>query len=285
MRRAVAWSVGVALVAGASGCRSNNCALVESELRARESDVRELREELDRSAFHNQLLQRELSALKGEPGPDGHVHPPGDVYPVRSLTLGRQTGGRAADCGGDDALVVVVEPRDPDGQPIKVPGALRVLVQEVSAEGLKKPLSTWEVPPPELRKSWRNGLFNTGYVLTLPWKVWPSTDKLRVTAQLRLADGRLFEADKDVTVRLPPARPAAPPTPPPAAPDIPAPTVPDAPAPPAPQPQTLPPPRPVEPPAGGPRLDPAVHLKPAQPPSPAIELLRPVVPVDAARVY
>ena len=38
----------------------------------------------------------------------------------------------------------------------------------------------------------------------LPWKVWPSTEKLRVIAQFSLADGRFFEADKDVTIRLAP---------------------------------------------------------------------------------
>src|SRR5262249_52096168 len=38
----------------------------------------------------------------------------------------------------------------------------------------------------------------------LPWKAWPCTEKLRVVATLQLADGRTFEADRDVTVRLAP---------------------------------------------------------------------------------
>src|SRR6266568_4722818 len=49
------------LITCACGCR-NRCDSVESELRARESDVRELREDRDRSEFYNQLLQRELAA-------------------------------------------------------------------------------------------------------------------------------------------------------------------------------------------------------------------------------
>ncbi len=66
------------------------------------------------------------------------------------------------------------------------------------------------MPPEQLRRSWRSGLLTTGYVLNLPWKVWPSTEKLRVTAVLQLTDGRVFEADKDITVRLTPVnrRPA-----------------------------------------------------------------------------
>src|SRR5262249_382170 len=44
----------------------------------------------------------------------------------------------------------------------------------------------------------------SGYQMVLPWKVWPSTEKLRVVAQLRLPDGRTFESDKDVSIRLTP---------------------------------------------------------------------------------
>lgn len=77
-----------------------------------------------------------------------------------------------------------------------------------------------------------SGLLSTGYVLVLPWKVWPNNDKVRVVAQLRLPDGRLFEADKDVTVHVVPAEKRPPPT--------------EAPL--------LPPPHPLDPPAGGPDL-------------------------------
>ena len=207
MRWPAPWLFGMTLAACA-GCHS--CGVVESQLRARENDVRELKEELERTEFYNQTLQNELRALRGEqPLPDKAA----TAYPVRSLALGRQTGGRPADHGpGDGSLQVMVEPRDPDNQPIKAPGSLLVTAVEVSTEGLKRPLSSWEISPDQLRRSWRNGLFNTGYSLTLPWKVWPSTEKLRVVVVFRMPDGRVFEADKDVTVRLVPLnqRPALP---------------------------------------------------------------------------
>jgi hypothetical protein len=179
-----------------------------------------------------------LHSLRG----DGPPPPPGailsdkpltpPVYPVCSLALGRQTGGHPADHGpGDDALQVQIEPRDADGHTVKVPG-LAALVQavEITPEGLKRPLSTWEVAPDQLRCAWRSGLLTNGYSLTLPWKVWPTTEKVRVVAQVRLPDGRAFEADKDVTIRLTPGRPTQP-TPLPAAPPTP----------------ILPPPMPVDP--------------------------------------
>jgi hypothetical protein len=203
--RWVVFSLGAALVAGAAGCR-NPCDRVESELRARENDVRELKDELDRRQFYQHALEQELRAARGEPGPDGKIHPPSEPYPVRTLALGRQTAARPSDtCMGDDGLDVLVEPRDCEGQAIKAPGELFIEVQEVTKQGLKAPLSSWEFGADELRCKWRAGLLSTGYSLTLPWRVWPSTEKLRVIARFRMTDGRIFEADKDITVRLGPA--------------------------------------------------------------------------------
>jgi hypothetical protein len=141
--------------------------------------------------------------MRGLPGPHGVVESPSQPYPVRTLVLGRQTGGQASETlPGDDALRVQVEPRDPEGSAIKAPGTLFVEALEVTPEGLKHPLSTWQVPPGVLRGNWRTGLITTGYSLTLPWKSWPTTDKLRVVARLQLLDGRVFEADKEITVRV-----------------------------------------------------------------------------------
>jgi hypothetical protein len=200
MRCLVACCFGLSLLLAVGGCHC--CERVETELRARENDVRELREELDRCGVYNQALQHEVHALRGQLGiPPGS--PPPAAYPVKTLALGRQTGGRSNDiCPGDDALQVQVEPRDPEGQAIKAPGQLLIQAEEITKEGIKRPLSSWVIPPEQLRNSWKNGMLTTGYLLNLPWKVWPSTEKLRVSAQLQLLDGRVFAADRDVTVRL-----------------------------------------------------------------------------------
>jgi hypothetical protein len=247
MRCLMACCFGLSLLVAVGGCHS--CDRVESELRARENDVRELREELDRCGVYNQALQHEVHALRGQLGMPAHGMPPA-AYPVQTVMLGRQTGGRSNDiCPGDDALQVQLEPRDPDGSVIKAPGQLLILAQEITPEGIKKPLSSWMIPPEQLRKAWVNGLLTTGYLLNLPWKNWPSTEKLRVTAQFQLADGRFFEADRDVTVRLTPIAQR--------------PTV---------TPNTNPNPAPASPPPagdGGPMLLPAPRpIDPAQPSTP-----------------
>jgi hypothetical protein len=213
MRPPVAWLVGAAAAVAMAGCRSNS-ALVESQLRQREFQVRDLRDQIDRCGAYNNALEQELRNLRGDGLAVDAAERGLPGYPVRSLALGRGTGGRD-DHGlpGDEALEVHIEPRDPEGTATRVPGTAIVQVAEIGADGIKRPLASWEICQEQLRRSWRSGLLTTGYVLVLPWKTWPSTEKLRVTVQFRLADGRLFEADKDITVRVAPAnqRPVNPP--------------------------------------------------------------------------
>jgi len=185
-----------------AGCRSSD--LVETELRTRERELRETREAVTRLEFHNAALQRELCTLH-----QGASNIPPEwlsqVSSVRRIVLGRQTGGYDDhQRPGDEALQVVIEPRDGEDQRIKAPGTVHIEALEISPEGLKTPLSSWDLSPEQLRRTWREGLFNTGYYVLLPWKVWPSNPSLRVVARFTLPDGRVFEADRDVKVRLAP---------------------------------------------------------------------------------
>src|SRR6516225_839710 len=200
------------LLSPAAGCR--NCDLVEAELRTRVSDLRVLREELLRSECQNVALARELSTLRQSGPASLSPEQASQTYSLKQVVLGRGTGGYDSDdCPGDEALQVVLEPRDGDGHTVKAPGSLHVEALEISPEGLKIPLSAWDLSPDQVRHSWRSGLFSTGYFIVLPWKTWPSYQRVRIIARFALADGRLFETDKDVTVRLAPAayrKPAAP---------------------------------------------------------------------------
>jgi hypothetical protein len=186
-----------------SGCR--NCDLVEAQLRSRDRELRELREELWRTEAYNGAMQREIVAIRQNAPSAASPEEAGQTYTLKSIRLGRQTGGYDEDeLPGDEALQIQLEPIDPDGHTIKAPGTLYVTAFEVSGQGLKTPLSSWVLAPDELRKRWRSGLLSTGYHIVLPWKNWPTTEKLRVVVQFVLADGRVFEADKDITVKLAP---------------------------------------------------------------------------------
>ncbi|GIW79195.1 MAG: hypothetical protein KatS3mg105_1002 [Gemmatales bacterium] len=192
-----------------AGCR--NCHLVERELRETEAKADRLRLEVERLEALNTALIKELQALK--PGFQPHIvaEPTSLSYGVKEIVLGRQTSGFDDDgMPGDEALQVVIEPRDPDGHSIKAPGSLTVTALAIDPQGLKHPFSTWEFSQQQLRTKWRSGLFSTGYHVVLPWRAPPPSDKIRVVVQFRLNDGRLFEADKDITIRVPPLSKAAP---------------------------------------------------------------------------
>jgi hypothetical protein len=192
----------IVILATGTGCKSQ-CDLVEAELRTRESELFKLRDELYKAEAYNMALQHQIHDLG--PASSHKVAPEhaGQTYTLKEISLGRGTGGYDDDnCPGDEALQIILQPTDCDGHTIKAPGTLHIEAHEVSQEGLKKPLCTWDIPPQELRKMWRSGLLSTGYHVLLAWKVPPSTAKVRVIAQFMVSDGRAFEADKDVTIRL-----------------------------------------------------------------------------------
>lgn len=256
-----------------AGCQ--NCDAVESELRARENDVAHLHGEVDRLHAQNVALERELVAVRHDTAAKITPELASQTYTLQRITLGRQTGGYDNDgVPGDEALQVVLLPLDPDGQAIKAPGSVDVKALEISTEGLKRPIGAWHVTPEQLRHSWRSGLFSTGYFLNFPWKNWPTNPHLRVVVHFTLTDGRPFEADKDVTIRMPPDGPPASPPPGPPPPDA---APPAEPVGPPLDPETpLPPPRRVGLPAGPTLPASASEEGPASPLSTAVQMLKPV---------
>jgi hypothetical protein len=258
----------IAALLAAAGCRNNRSELVEAELRTRDRENRELRGELQQSTSMNEALENTLRAQQCNQPISRPVS--GFLSHVKDIQLGRGTGGVDEDnTPGDKGLMVVLVPRDVDGSPIKAAGTLRVTALQISPEGIKSPLSTWDVSALKLRQSWKSGLFSTGYFVALPWQCLPTTEKLRIVATFNPLDGGTFEAEKDVTIKLlPEAIRSQPPATGPAmlGPPLPAagPALPSNTAP------TGPPPRPA-PPAN----PPTTEVKRWQPVSRPIELGRP----------
>ena len=189
------------------GCRNND--LVENELRARDMQYREALEELGRADSRTDAMQREIEALRK--GARLSPEQAAQTFGLKRIALARGTGGLDNDTlPGDEVLQVIVEPRDTDDHIIKAPGTLYVLALEISPQGLKTPFSSWTVDPEKLRASWKQSLLSTGYSLTLPWKNFPLTENVRVVVRLVLSDGRVFETDRDVKVRLLPGAPRRP---------------------------------------------------------------------------
>lgn len=181
--------------------RINN-ELLERELSQRDIALREINDELKRLESQNQAMNREIDSMrKGRPSASEDST---QTFSIKKISLARGTGGfNKDDLPGDDGLIILLQPLDGDEHAVKAQGTLQVGVQEISSEGLKVPLSTWDLDAEQLRKSWKQGLFSSSYTFQLPWREVPQSDKLRITARLALNDGRVLEADRDVQVRLP----------------------------------------------------------------------------------
>jgi len=272
-RRPLVWLLALSL-AGAAGSRSRSD-LVEAELRTKDRQLRETQGELMRAETMNEALentlrdQRTVGVPVCRPGA-------GPLGLVKDIQLGRGTGGIDEDkVPGDEGIQVVLVPRDIDGSAIKAPGTLRVTALEIMPEGTKVPLSTWDVSANQLRQTWRSGLLSTGYYVTLPWQTLPRTERLRIVAQFQPLEGGVFEAEKDVQIRLlleqqhrpsvvyppAPAGPGLPPPMPPVPPDLPV----------GPPPRTAPPAEPI-----GPPKQPGAPGLPASLRKPAVQILLPV---------
>lgn len=245
------------------GCR--NTEPLENELRAKDFQMREMLDELSKSEDRTEALNRELIHLR-QTGPKVAGDEAARLYGLKRIVLGRMTGGYDNDgLPGDEALQVVFEPRDADDRPTKITGLLQITALEINYRGQKLPLCTWDIPPDKLATSWRNGLLSTGYHVILPWKKLPTTEQLRIEARFSLAEGMVYEADRDVKVRLVPGARTSPPMMPPEVVPFP--------------PNTLPPP------ATGPNLTPAGNWQPA-PIHQVIQLGRPepVEPLEVPEV-
>src|SRR4051812_14996619 len=146
-RRVAVWMAALSL-AGAAGCRSK-CDLVEAELRTKDRQLREAHGELMRAETMNEALENTLRDQRAAGPPVGRPSP---LTLVKDVQLGRGTGGIDEDkVPGDEGIQVVLVPRDVDASPIKAPGLLRVTALEITPEGMKVPLSTWDVSANKLR--------------------------------------------------------------------------------------------------------------------------------------
>jgi hypothetical protein len=183
-----------------AACKSSRrYELIEAELRTRDRELAEARAELQQAKLLADAYQRNIQRPPPCPAPGAAAAP---ALPLRDVVLGSGTGGIDDDnLPGDEGLQVVVVPRDEDGSAVKVPARVGVRAFEITREGLKNPIGAWEVPPEQLRRAWRGGLFATGYYVPLQWDQPPATERVRIAVRLTTLDGRAYEADRDVTVR------------------------------------------------------------------------------------
>ena len=142
----------VSLLALCAGCQPHKrYDLIEAELRTRNRELLETRAALEQARTLNRAFEQQQQFV-AQPVPSAAL-PTGGVF-VKDIQLARGTGGLDEDgAPGDEALMVVVVPRDDDGSAVKVPGRLQVAAAEITPQGLKNPIGSWDVPPKILSRN------------------------------------------------------------------------------------------------------------------------------------
>jgi hypothetical protein len=208
------FAAGLIIFLSLVGCRSNkHYDGIEAELRTRNRELAEAQKELERTRAINRAYEQSRGAI---PGAEPIPLVPGAGCSIREIALGRGTGGVDDDAiPGDEYLMVVIIPTDEDKSPIKVPARAAIGAWEFGPDGLKRGIGMWEIAPEQLRSTWKSGLLATGYFVPLQWQNYPTTARVRVAVRLTTVDGRMYEADRDISVRpMMPAMPALPVLPP-----------------------------------------------------------------------
>ena len=184
-----------------AGCKSNGrYDGVEAELRTRNRELAETHQALDRSRELNRAYEQTRGQFPGAvPAP---LNYPAAVCGLREIALGRGTGGVDDDAiPGDEYLMAVIVPTDDDKSAVKVQGTASIAAWESGPDGVKRLIGTWELSPEQLRSTWKSGLLATGYFIPLQWQQFPTQSKLRVAVRLTTTDGKVFEADRDISVK------------------------------------------------------------------------------------
>ena len=201
------------LAVPAAGCTTS------ARIEQLEAELRDQQDQFTAQARTLESIQDERNALRRQRDqllarPDSIVRPEQADLLVRIDHLSINswlTGGRNTDRHpGDDELVVMIQPRDGDGEPVKLPGTLQLRLTDPAAPEDSGPIGTWRFSPEECRSHWLASMLSRGFLFKLPWQTPPTRKRLLLHARFDTTDGRRFDAATLVHI-TPPGNPPRPP--------------------------------------------------------------------------
>ena len=208
--KALCWFVpAFAIWCCAVGCAGFQTELLESQLRQREDEALLVKGQLHDAQSQLTACRRENGVLRSQlrdAGAQGMLpEQAAALFSVEKIALNRlMTGGIDTDGNpGDDALSVVIEPRDQQGDVLKSPGTIAIELLDLALDPVDRRVGYWTFDLETALKHWQGGLFGTGYQFKLPWqRGYPRHANLTLHARLLTPDGRAFRATETITVRL-----------------------------------------------------------------------------------
>jgi hypothetical protein len=129
----------------------------------------------------------------------------GSGTPTQLVIDKRLTGGLDRDGrDGDEGLLVVVEPRDAAGHPVKAVGALSVALMDPSQSGEAARIARWDFAAHEVQSHFHSTVFGRGLQFELPWPGDPPKNSaLRLHVRFVTESGQKLNADLPINVKPP----------------------------------------------------------------------------------
>jgi len=137
---------------------------------------------------------------------------PGDQQPSAAngqptkLSINRRlTGGMDRDAaGGDEGIMVMVEPRDDAGRLVNAPGAVSVVVMDPTQVGDASRVARWDFQSHEFDDHFKKSTFGQGLQYELEWPGEPPKNRDLVLFVRYIADdGTKLTSDAPLSVRMP----------------------------------------------------------------------------------
>ncbi len=147
-------------------------------------------------------------------GVPGHGGPAGSQDQLEPLRDNRQvvavmlsaalTGGLDLDPRpGDEGITVCLEPRGEDGELVRAAAPVAIVAVDPAVRGPEGRVGRWDLSSKAVAEAWRASAAGQGVRLTLPWTgAPPRHGQLRLFVRYSTDDGRVLEAQRDITVRV-----------------------------------------------------------------------------------
>ncbi len=124
--------------------------------------------------------------------------------PAKLAINKRLTGGLDHDrAGGDEGIMVMVEPRDRSGHLVKAPGAVSIVVMDPSQTGEAARIARWDFQAHEFDEHFKQSTFGEGLQYELKWPGQPPEHRdLVLFVRYTSPDGEKLTTDAPLAVRL-----------------------------------------------------------------------------------
>jgi len=138
-------------------------------------------------------------------GPAGGGASAVNGVPTKLVINKRLTGGLDRDGhNGDEGVLVVVEPRDAQGQLVKSPGDVSIVVMDPALEGAAQRVARWDFSADEVPSHFQSTPLGAGLRFQLAWPSEPPKNRqLQLFVRYTTPDGAKINADVPIDVRSP----------------------------------------------------------------------------------